>query len=37
MKNFDESPTIKNYVNEHFPIYDHGYGYIIYDLAHPIK
>jgi hypothetical protein len=36
MKNFDDQPEIKAYVYEHYPIYDQGRGYIIFDLAHPL-
>lgn len=37
MKSFDADPKIKAYVNQHFPIFARGRGYIIYDLAHPKK
>ena len=35
MKSFDSDPAIKAYVRQHFPVYAHGRGYLIYDLAHP--
>ena len=36
MKNFDDQPEIKAYVYAHYPIYDEGRGYVIFDLAHPL-
>jgi len=35
LKNLDAQPDIKAYVYKHYPIYDQGKGYIIFDLAHP--
>ncbi len=37
MKNFDSEPEIKAYLYQHYPIYDQGKGYIIFDLAHPLR
>jgi 4-amino-4-deoxy-L-arabinose transferase-like glycosyltransferase len=37
IKNFDDQPAIKTYVNQHFRIYARGRAFIIYDLAHPKK
>jgi hypothetical protein len=36
MRNFISQREIRAYVYEHFPIYDEGEGYIIFDLAHPL-
>lgn len=35
MKNFDDAPAIKEYVEQHFNLIARGRGYLVYDLAHP--
>jgi 4-amino-4-deoxy-L-arabinose transferase-like glycosyltransferase len=35
LKSLDADPAIKAYVNEHFPIYAQGRGFVVYDLTHP--
>ena len=32
---FNADTALKSYVVEHFPVYESGKGYVIYDLAHP--
>lgn len=34
---FDGQPEIKAFVTQHYPLYEEGPGYIIYDLEHPLN
>jgi uncharacterized membrane-anchored protein YitT (DUF2179 family) len=33
---FNDQPELKKYLNQNFPVYAEGGGYLIYDLAHPL-
>ena len=33
---FNDQPDLKKMLNEHYPVYAQGTGYLIYDLAHPL-
>lgn len=33
---FDKQPNLKKMLNQHYPVYAQGTGYLIYDLAHPL-
>ena len=34
---FNDQPDLKKYLNQHFPVYAQGGGYLIYDLVHPLN
>ena len=34
---FNDQPDLKKYLNQHFPVYAEGGGYLIYDLVHPLS
>lgn len=34
---FNDQPDLKKYLNQHFPVYAQGGGYLIYDLVHPLS
>ena len=33
----EKQPRLKEYIYQHYPIYDQGDGYIIFDLQHPLE
>jgi 4-amino-4-deoxy-L-arabinose transferase-like glycosyltransferase len=35
LSDFDAQPLLKTYLNDHYPIYAQGGGYLIYDLTQP--
>ncbi len=34
---FNDQPDLKKYLNQHYPVYAEGGGYLIFDLVHPLS